>query len=75
MASTEELKALCYDERGGLKTKPECRSALINHLILDEMVDVMEAEDLTDKTLRELNLWPMPAEPKPDSPDLSTDAP
>lgn len=58
MTDIQELKALCYDEKGALKTKSECRAALINHLILDEMIDVMEAEDLTDKTLRALNLWP-----------------
>ncbi|OGL73172.1 hypothetical protein A3E39_01555 [Candidatus Uhrbacteria bacterium RIFCSPHIGHO2_12_FULL_60_25] len=68
MASPEELKALCFDDRGGLKTKPECRSALINHLILDEMMDVMEAEDVTEKTLRDLNLWPVEEKPKDGSP-------
>lgn len=57
MANTEQLKALCYDDSGNPKSKPDCRAALINHLILDEMMDVDDAEELTEKTLDELNLW------------------
>lgn len=57
MANPEVLKALCYDDRGGVKPKTECRSTLINHLILEEMMDVDEAEDLVEKTLNELGLW------------------
>ena len=57
MANPEVLKALCYDDRGGVKPRPECRSTLINHLILDEMMDVDEAEDIVEKTLNELALW------------------
>ena len=60
MATQETLKNLCYDERGAVKTKAECRAALINHMILEEMIDIDEAEDTADKTLRELNLWPEP---------------
>jgi len=58
MATQEMLKNLCYDDRGSVKSKAECRATLINHLILEEMVDIDEAEDLADKTLRDLNLWP-----------------
>ena len=68
MATQETLKNLCYDDRGSIKTKAECRASLINHLILEEMVDIDEAEDLADKTLRDLNLWPeaeKPVEPVP----------
>lgn len=56
----ERFKPLCFDERGGLKPKEECRASLINHLILDEGMGVDEAEDLTDKSLRESGLWPVP---------------
>ncbi len=65
MADQELLRGLCYDERGGLKTKGECRAAMINHLILEEMVDIDDAEDLADKTLRDLNLWPEPTAETP----------
>lgn len=58
MPDMEQLKALCLNDAGQPKTKNECRSALINHFILEEMVDVMDAEDMTEKTLRELNFWP-----------------
>ena len=65
MASTGELKALCYDGGGALKTKPECRTAPLT-ISSSRMLDVMDAEDLTDKTLRELNLWPeSPDDEKP----------
>jgi hypothetical protein len=60
MATQELMKNLCFDDRGGLRTKPECRAAIINHLILEESVDIDEAEDLADKTLRDLNMWPEP---------------
>lgn len=58
MATTEELRALCLDEAGKPKEKTECRAVLINHLILEELMDVDEAEDLTEDTLRQLDLWP-----------------
>jgi len=57
MANPETLKQLCYDEKGAVKPKPECRAALINHLILDESMDIDDAEDLAEKTLQEVNLW------------------
>jgi hypothetical protein len=65
MATTDLLKTLCYNDRNELKNRLECRAAMINHLILEEMVDVDEAEDVTDKTLRELNLWPTEDKGKP----------
>lgn len=54
------IKQHCYTETGALKPKAECRAALINHLILEEMMDIDEAENRTDKTLRILNLWNEP---------------
>lgn len=60
MADQQMLKGLCYDEKGGVKPKNECRAAMINHLILEEMMDIDAAEDLADKTLREANLWGEP---------------
>lgn len=58
MAKIEELRALCLDEKGQPKEKTECRATLINHLILEELVDVDEAEELTEDTLSQLDLWP-----------------
>ncbi len=60
MANPEVLKALCYTDDGRVKTRPECRSTLINHLILEEMMDVDEAEDLVESTLNGLALWNEP---------------
>lgn len=57
MANPETLKKLCYDEKGEVKPKSECRAVLINHLILEEMMDIDEAEDLAEKTLQSVNLW------------------
>ena len=68
------MKGLCYDDRGGLKTKGECRAAIINHLILEESVDIDEAEDVADKTMRDLNLWPDPVVETPTEPDKPTSA-
>ena len=75
----ESMRALCLDESGNPKQKNDCRALLINHLILEEMMDVDEAEDRTDAVMRDLGLWreeeavadddSAPAE----SPDLSTD--
>ncbi len=62
MPEQEKLKGLCYDERGEIKTKPECRAAMINYLIIDDSLDIDAAEDLADKTLRDLDLWPLPVE-------------
>ncbi len=60
MPNKETLQKLCYDERDVLKPKEACRAAMINTLILDEMMDIDEAEDAIDKLLRELNLWGEP---------------
>jgi hypothetical protein len=54
------VKKHCYTETGALKPKPECRALLINHLILEDMLDIDDAENRTDKTLRALNLWNEP---------------
>lgn len=56
----DTLHKLCYDERGSLKEQNECRSAMINHLILEDGLDIDDAEDLADKTLRESGFWPIP---------------
>lgn len=60
MATQDQLKNLCFDEKGDTKPKADCRASLINHLILEEMMDIDDAEDLADKTLRELDLWKEP---------------
>lgn len=60
MADKELLRRMCYTETGAVKPKPECRAEMINHLILEEMMDIDEAEDLVDKSLREFNLWGEP---------------
>lgn len=54
------VKQHCYTETGALKPKAECRALLINHLILEDMLDIDDAENRTDKTLRTLNLWNEP---------------
>jgi hypothetical protein len=55
----EIIQNLCY-EQGSLKPKAECRAGLINHLILEDACDIDEAENITDRTLRSLNLWNEP---------------
>lgn len=60
MTTSEELRNLCMDEKGDIRPKPECRAILINKLILDDLVDIDEAEGLVDKSLREWNLWNEP---------------
>lgn len=57
MTIRDDLKQLCFEENGGLKPKNECRAQMINKLILDDGMDIDEAEDITDKTIRELDLW------------------
>ena len=57
MANKETLKALCFDANGQTLHKDSCRANMINHLILDELMDVDEAEDLVEKTIQELDLW------------------
>jgi len=54
------LEGLCYNEDGTLKTKSECRASLINKLILEDSVDIDEAENVTDKFLRDRNFWNEP---------------
>jgi hypothetical protein len=61
MPDQEQLKKLCYNNDGSLKTRPECRAAMINHLILDELMDIDEAEDLVEGNLDAWNLWETPA--------------
>lgn len=51
------MKQLCFNEDGSVRTKNECRAVIINKLILDELMDIDEAEDLVEKSLREWNLW------------------
>jgi hypothetical protein len=60
MADPKVLHGLCLDETGAPKPKNECRAVIINHLILEEMMDIDEAEDLADKTLRETGFWSEP---------------
>lgn len=60
MEPTKTLHTLCYDETGKLKQQPECRSAMINYLILQDGMDIDAAEDLADKTIRESGFWPIP---------------
>ncbi|MBP7005513.1 hypothetical protein KBB27_00095 [Patescibacteria group bacterium] len=60
MPNKDELQKLCYEPDGRLKPKEPCRAAMINTLILDEMMDIDEAENFVDKFLRELHLWGEP---------------
>jgi hypothetical protein len=55
----EEVRKMCYTETGAVRPKPECRAEIINRLILDPAIDIDidEAENFVDATLRELNLW------------------
>lgn len=58
--TTEQLRAMCFDETGAVRLKADIRAEMINKLILEEMMDIDEAEDLIDKSLREFNLWGEP---------------
>jgi len=58
MPEQEMLKKLCFNEKGETKTKQESRAAMINYLILEDTLDIDEAEDLAEKTLNDLDLWP-----------------
>jgi len=60
METTEKLLTLCHEENGTLKKQNECRAAMINHLILEDGIDIDAAEDLADKTMRESGFWPKP---------------
>lgn len=57
----EKLREACYDEKGALKPKDQCRASMINHLILIEGLGVDEAEDHADKYIRESGFWPAPS--------------
>lgn len=57
MEKIEIFRTLCLDESGNPKDKNDCRATLINHLILDEMLDIDEAEEKTDEVLHTLGLW------------------
>ncbi|MSR85331.1 hypothetical protein EXS71_02755 [Candidatus Uhrbacteria bacterium] len=58
----EILRKMCYTETGAVRPKAECRAEMINRIILDEhtLIDIDEAENFIDKTLREFNLWNEP---------------
>jgi hypothetical protein len=60
MDTKEKLIGLCNDEKGSLRPKNECRALMINHLILEDGMDIDAAEDLADKTLNESGFWPIP---------------
>ncbi len=60
MTTQEELRALCETPEGTIRPKADCRAVMINKLILDDMMDIDEAENLIDKSLREWNLWNEP---------------
>lgn len=60
MINKEQLRAMCFNPDGSVRPKAEIRAEMINKLILDEMMDIDEAEDLIDKSLREFNLWGEP---------------
>lgn len=60
MITKDELRAMCFAPDGTVRPKAEVRAEMINKLILDEMMDIDEAEDLIDKSLREFNLWGEP---------------
>lgn len=51
---------MCFNEDGTVRLKADIRAEMINKLILEEMMDIDEAEDLIDKSLREFNLWGEP---------------
>lgn len=56
----DQLRALCFTPEGAVRPKAECRAEMINKLIIDEMMDIDEAEDYIDKSLREFHLWGEP---------------
>ncbi len=51
---------MCFTPNGTVRPKAEVRAEMINRLILDELMDIDEAEDWIDKSLREFNLWGEP---------------
>lgn len=60
MITKDELRALCFNPDGSVRPKAEVRAETINRLILDEMMDIDEAENFIDKSLLEFNLWGEP---------------
>ncbi len=60
MDTKEKLIGLCKDEKDVLRPKNECRALMINHLILEDGLDIDAAEDTADKTLNESGFWPIP---------------
>lgn len=60
MVTKEDLRLMCFTPNGTVRPKAEVRAEMINRLILDEVMDIDEAEDLIDKSLREFNLWGEP---------------
>ncbi len=52
---------MCFNPDGSVKPKAECRADMINVLILDEMMDIDDAENFIDKSLLEFNLWGEPS--------------
>jgi len=57
----ENLRKMCFNPDGSVKPKAECRADMINVLILDEMMDIDDAENFIDKSLLEFNLWGEPS--------------
>lgn len=68
------IRQFCFTEDGLLKSKPECRAAIINHLILNDMVDIDAAEDMADEALHNSGLWPADEKPGRDI-DIREDLP
>lgn len=60
MITKDQLRAMCFTPEGAIRPKDQCRADMINKLIIDEMMDIDEAEDLIDKSLREFSLWGEP---------------
>ena len=60
MEPKELLGKTCYDEKGLLRPKTECRALLINHFILEDGLGVDDAEDHSDKLLNTSGFWPIP---------------
>lgn len=60
MITKDDLRAMCFGPGGAVRPKAEVRAEMINRLILDEMMDIDEAEEWIDKSLREFNLWGEP---------------
>jgi len=62
MVDKETLRKMCSNPDGSVKPKPECRAELINLIILDmqDTMDIDEAENYVDRSLREFNLWNEP---------------